>query len=360
MGGYILGGGHSPLSSIYGMGADQVLSIEIVTPDGKFVTASFDENQELFWALRGGGGSTFGVVSSVTVKAYPDMPVTSSTLTFASGGEVSLANFWQGVRYYFDYFIPHTDAGIYSYFFLFPAGPTDRSFTMQPFFAPNKTASETEALLTPWLDQLSTLGISVTPQTTEYPTYYSAWKSSFPLEILDKTHGADGSRLFPRSNWKDKSTLDSTFDAWKQSSENGLSLISFNIAPTLARGGNPDNAVNPAWRETVLHSIQSTSWPLNASVAEIKSARDSFTIGDMQRWRDVTPGSGSYLGESDRMEPNFQQSFYGAENYERLLALKQEIDPWEVFWAATAVGSEGWEVVTSDGLPGEYGRLCRV
>lgn len=109
-----------------------------------------------------------------------------------------------------------------------------------------------------------------------------------------------------------------------------------------------------------MHSIQSTSWPVDAAVAEIKAARNSFTNDDMQRWRDVTPGSGCYLGESDRMEPDFQQSFYGADTYERLLALKEEIDPWELFWAATAVGSEGWEVVTDDGLPGEDGRLCKV
>lgn len=360
MGGYILGGGHSPLGSIYGMAADQVLSMEIVTPDGKFVTASFDKNEELFWALRGGGGSTFGVVTSITVKAYPDMPVTASTFTFSSGEDVSIANFWQGVRHYFDYFISHTDAGIYSYFFILPAGPEDRTFLMQPFFAPNKSISETESLLSPWFSQLSTLGITISPETTHHPSFYEAWKSSFPLEILDKTHGADGSRLFPRANWEGEALLNSTFDAWKQSSDNGLSVISFNVAPTLERGGNPDNAVNPAWRDAVMHSIQGTSWPVNASVAEIKAARDSFTNGDMQRWRDVTPGSGSYLAESDRMEPNFQQSFYGKENYERLLALKEEIDPWELFWAATAVGSEGWEVVTDDGLPGEYGRLCRV
>ncbi|KAK2763783.1 hypothetical protein FQN54_009400 [Arachnomyces sp. PD_36] len=362
MGGYILGGGHSPLGSLYGMGADQVLSMEVVTPDGKFVTASFTQNKELFWALRGGGGSTFGVVTSVTVKAYPDMPTTSSTFTFSSGGEISLPTFWQAIRYYFDYFIPHTDAGIYSYFFILPTGPNpqDRTFVMQPFFAPNKTTSDVESLLSPWLTQLSSLGIPITPNTTTYPSFHSAWKSSFPLEILDKTHGADGSRLFPRSNWADKPTLDATFEAWKTSSDNGLSLISFNIAPTLSRGGNPDNAVNPAWRSTLMHSIQSVSWPSNATVDEIKSARDAFTNGDMQRWRDVTPGSGAYLGESDRMEPGFQQAFYGEGVYERLLGVKREVDPWEVFWAATAVGSEGWEVRTEDGLPGEDGRLCRV
>jgi hypothetical protein len=60
MGGYVQGGGHSPLSSLHGMAADQLLNLEVVTADGRFVTANAKENADLFWALRGGGGSTYG------------------------------------------------------------------------------------------------------------------------------------------------------------------------------------------------------------------------------------------------------------------------------------------------------------
>jgi FAD/FMN-containing dehydrogenase len=59
------------LASIYGMAADQVLAYEVVTADGRFVTASNKVNTDLFWALRGGGGSTYGIVTSVIAKAYP-------------------------------------------------------------------------------------------------------------------------------------------------------------------------------------------------------------------------------------------------------------------------------------------------
>ena len=79
----------------------------------------------------------------------------------------------------------------------------------------------------------------------------------------------------------------------------------------------------------------------------------------MQRWRDLSPGAGSYLGESDILEPNFQQSFYGSA-YDRLLALKRKLDPKDVFFAQTAVGSENWKVVTANGLPSGNGKLCRV
>lgn len=53
-GGYIQGGGHSALSSVYGMGADQALSYEVITPNGAFVVASPEVNQDLYWALSGG------------------------------------------------------------------------------------------------------------------------------------------------------------------------------------------------------------------------------------------------------------------------------------------------------------------
>lgn len=56
-GGWFQGGGHSAMASTYGMGADQVLSLEVVTADGRLVTADPNQNTDLFFALRGGGGS---------------------------------------------------------------------------------------------------------------------------------------------------------------------------------------------------------------------------------------------------------------------------------------------------------------
>jgi hypothetical protein len=77
----------------------------------------------------------------------------------------------------------------------------------------------------------------------------------------------------------------------------------------------------------------------------------------MQQWRDLTPGSGAYVSEGDRMEPNFQWSFYGS-HYPRLLKIKQRYDPTNLFYAHTAVGSEFFEVRTESGEPDENGRLC--
>ena len=51
--GWVLGGGHGPLTSRYGMGADNVLEMEVVTPDGQLRVANEHRNSDLFWALRG-------------------------------------------------------------------------------------------------------------------------------------------------------------------------------------------------------------------------------------------------------------------------------------------------------------------
>lgn len=53
VGGYLTGGGHSALSSTFGLAADQVLEIEIVTPGGEILTVNECQNTDLFWAMRG-------------------------------------------------------------------------------------------------------------------------------------------------------------------------------------------------------------------------------------------------------------------------------------------------------------------
>ncbi len=65
------GGGHSMLSNNFGLGADRVLQYRVVTPQGKYLTANACQNTDLFYALRGGGGGTFGVVMESTFLAEP-------------------------------------------------------------------------------------------------------------------------------------------------------------------------------------------------------------------------------------------------------------------------------------------------
>jgi hypothetical protein len=358
MGGYIQGGGHSPMSSVYGTGSDQVLAFEVVTSDGQFITADAEQNTDLFWALRGGGGGTFGVVTSVTVKAHPDVSTTVAKFKFTTAG-ISDKAFWAGLRAYFDYFIPNADAETYAYFLILPNYPEADviSFHLTGAVAPNKTVDEFLALLDPWFSQLKGLGIIFEPNITHWDSYYPAWFNNFPREPVEETNVAIGSRLFPRRNFLNPLLLNATFEAVRLSATTGHRVYGFNMKNVSP--GDPENAVNPAWRDNVFFAIQALQWPLNATAEEIWEARRGFTFGDMQRWRDITPGAGSYLGESDRLEPDFQQSLYG-NKYGRLLDLKRKYDPTDLFYAATAVGSEDWHVQSVDGLPNENGKLCRA
>ncbi|KJK88054.1 hypothetical protein H633G_08074, partial [Metarhizium anisopliae BRIP 53284] len=96
-GGYIQGGGHSPLGNWKGMASDNALEFKVVNAKGKLVTANNYKNQDLFWALRGGGGGTFGVVVSVTIRTFPDVP--SGFVSFGFGTLAANSSaYWDMVR----------------------------------------------------------------------------------------------------------------------------------------------------------------------------------------------------------------------------------------------------------------------
>jgi FAD/FMN-containing dehydrogenase len=95
VGGFTLGGGIGWLLRKHGLACDNLASAEVVTADGQLVHASDEENADLFWALRGGGGN-FGIVTSFEFELHPVGPTVLAGLLFFSGQDARrIVNGWR-------------------------------------------------------------------------------------------------------------------------------------------------------------------------------------------------------------------------------------------------------------------------
>src|SRR5947208_4585146 len=92
--GYVLGGGISWLGRKYGLAANSVVAIELVNAEGDLVRASADENADLFWALRGGGGS-FGIVTAIELELFPVKELYAGWLIFPMERAEEVLNAWR-------------------------------------------------------------------------------------------------------------------------------------------------------------------------------------------------------------------------------------------------------------------------
>src|SRR5829696_7368852 len=82
--GLTLGGGLGWLNGKHGLACDNLLSADVVTADGRLLTASDEENEDLFWGIRGGGGN-FGVVTLFEYQLHPVGPVLGGGLRYSAG-----------------------------------------------------------------------------------------------------------------------------------------------------------------------------------------------------------------------------------------------------------------------------------
>jgi hypothetical protein len=94
--GLTLGGGLGWLNGCYGLACDNLISADVVTADGRLLTASAEENEDLFWAIRGGGGN-FGVVTSFEYQLHPVDVVLAGALSYP------LSTAPQVLRFYNDF-----------------------------------------------------------------------------------------------------------------------------------------------------------------------------------------------------------------------------------------------------------------
>ena len=94
IGGLTLGGGLGWLVRKHGLACDNLLSVDMVTADGRFLTASATENEDLFWGVRGGGGN-FGVVTSFEFRVHPAGTVLSGLVVHPIARAKEALRFWR-------------------------------------------------------------------------------------------------------------------------------------------------------------------------------------------------------------------------------------------------------------------------
>ncbi|KAF2133002.1 FAD binding domain-containing protein [Dothidotthia symphoricarpi CBS 119687] len=360
-GGMITGGGQNPLAGLYGMSADHVVAFQVVTASGHFITVSEASNPDLFWALCGGGGGTFAVVTSVIIRAHPKLDVVTANWVLDATTN-DLSSFWAGTKKFFDVFLEWADAGIYSFFIM---GNAPAPFLNMMFlFAPNHTEGSYNKVVQPFFDYLKMNNITLTSphKNTAHTSFYSAYQStwganSFPIG-LDNSLPAN--RIVPRVNFQEK--FNETFSLIKKHVSSGKHFLGYHKAPV--KYANTNNAVSPAWRECAMFFVTSSNKSLDHSTPEaLAIANNDLQQNILQPWRDITPvseGGGTYLNEAAVMEPDWQESFYGG-YYPKLSEIKKKWDPRDVFYATTAVGSERWVVQDGEqGVQTQNGKLCRA
>lgn len=302
------------------------------------------------------------------MKAYPPIDIVrSSLLISANTGSTTnttfraddTEQFWAAMAVYFRFSAAVVDAGGVDWSYLTPMGDDRYNFNVGMTF-PNRTGEEVTEILRPLYDNLNAIGVNLSvPTGLRAMPYAGRQTEEAPGAPLADTRYR--SRLFPRANWDEDGLFNRTFVAIRAAIEAGYTFHGLAIAPTEEVAGWPgrSGAVNPAWRSAVLHAILIGPQPPGLTAEEARREEEDIQVY-MDMWREVSPGAGAYMNEGDPGEPGWKQAFFGS-NYERLLEIKRERDPWGVFWAATTVGSDEWEVETEDGYPrSQNGRLCRA
>ncbi|KAF2973231.1 hypothetical protein GQX73_g388 [Xylaria multiplex] len=341
-GGYLQGGGHSALSSLYGLAVDHVLEWEVVDGTGRLLRATPNKNQDLYWALSGGGGGTYGVVSSVVVKLHPDTTMAGVQLEFDVDPKRPEA-FYKAVSRYHELIPSITTAkgmGI--------ASVTNTTFSLTPLTLPNTSRRQAEKLLAPLVKELNNNRIHYSLNITEHPSWLEHWRALIKPNPTQFVQNAQyGGWMVPRSVLESNNAALQT--AIRDITDAGCVFVGLALDVSRDKGAVP-NSVLPAWRDTAINVILSTAWPEGADLGDMQDLAKTMTQTCVPALAKLAPDSGAYLNEADPNQPNWQRSFYGV-NYDRLLAIKNKYDPLHIFYATTAVGSEYHTI-------DDEGRLC--
>ena len=336
-GGHTTGGGHSPVSSIYGLGADNTLEFQVILANGTTVTASPTQNSDLFYALSGGGSGNYGVVWSMTIKTFPDVKVGTATLEFGIDANHNEDQFFEALSVWNTLPPKINEAGGYTYTY-FSSAIGNGSFAMYPFFGPNITVDEIHTLLSPLLTKLTQLKFPYVYKTKSYDSYYDAFQNAFQPWMIG---GPLSSRLIPRTTIEnDNAQLVATE---RKFWDLGAVMVHLTFNPNPHGAGSSassQRAVLPAWRQSDIHFVTTLGPEVGSkNYSLLVEQQATLTNTMLPALQKLAPNSGAYINEGDAFDPNWKVNFFGT-NYNRLLMVKRKYDPSNVLWVKDGVGSD--------------------
>jgi FAD/FMN-containing dehydrogenase len=371
--GLVSSGGFGSWSKNYGTAAANLLEAEVVTADGKIRTVNAGNDPDLFWALKGGGGGSFGVITRVTLRTHelPDFfgkvnatimaagddawrkllarflgfargalinPHWGEQVHVSSGNHLRIDMVFQGLdkvqaeaawKPFFDF----VQASPREYTIL--EAPKVMAFPARLMWNPEVLRNFPGAVVAdsrPHAPPDNVVWTGDAEQSGQYITSYgSAWLPSALLQ--------PGRR---------KDLVDALFAMTR---EYGLSLH-FNKglagAPAEQLAAARDTATNPQVLDAFALALTGDNQPAAFPgipghepdvVAARKDARACARA--MQALYKVAPDAGSYVSESDYFLTEWQRRFWGT-HYTRLRKVKQRYDPDGLFTVHHGVGSEAW------------------
>ncbi|KXH26413.1 hypothetical protein CSAL01_04394 [Colletotrichum salicis] len=336
-GGWMQGGGYGPASHTFGLGADQVLEAELILANGTAVMVNACQHQELYYAIRGGGPSSYGVVVSTTA-AFLDALAT----LYTSIPELVKAGFagyshWQvdGQSASFNNYTTTYEHSIYVF---------------------NKTVEEAEAAGESLIDKIYKFNDTLFVNSS-YVTFEDYWTFFEKVSADNNPVGlmaASGSRLLDTEAVSNLTAVRDLVETLAGKTgeyvTNVISIVSG--GQVWADAAQEYSAVLPAWRTAVLHQSVARILSAGVSDARFKQVHDDVTLNKIGAMKTLAPNMGSYMNEGDAFDPDWKVDYYGA-NYNRLQCIKEYYDPGELFYCPTCVGSDKWE-------EDSVGRLCRA
>lgn len=348
-GGWAQGGGVAMLSGLYGLGADNVLEWEVVTADGEHLIATPSQNQDLYWAMSGGGGGSYAVAISMTMRVFKDGPIGRASFAISNRTAGSTDAFWQAVNTFHSNLQPILDNQGISVTYVI----VDNSLIVLPITAPNRTAAEVTEILAPLTNALGAQGLNLSTigfTVATAPSFLSHYNETVAAELYAATaNSITSGRMLSRDNLANNVTA--IGNAMRSITANGhfeLLCTAFNANGLVSKVSA--NSVHPAWQNTLSNCIISGVWDWSIPFEEMLQRQDELTNIATPALEAATPGSAIYLNEANYQQPDWQEQFYG-DNYPKLRGIKKVHDPGNTFYGLTAVGSEAWEADSE-------GRLC--